>query len=423
MSARHPRLLVLAGNEIARDFSTGITVANLLDGWPEDRLAQVCMIPSQGDAPRLTPRTVVLPANGGVVDLPVRWALRRLRAARAGGSDAAPSTGVIHTGGTPRPAGATLLELGPVRLSSEARGLVRSFRPEVVYSPLSGIRMMRLARALSRVAEAPVVPHFLDDWPTTMYRDGELRGRPASVLNVEVGRLVGGSRSVGVISRAMAREYESRYGVRATPLMNCVDVPSGDATPAPPRREGVRFAYVGGLHLGRAEVLLGVAAGLRAVPGAQLVVHAPPEELVRHREAFAAMPGVQWGPSLPADDVPAALHDADVLVHLESFENRTTDYTRLSISTKIPQYLASGRPVLAIGPATLASIEHLAASDAAVLVTDDRLAGLPAALEALASSPEGRARRGRAAMRYARMHHDAPTVRQDLLELLGSARR
>ena len=75
----HPRVLVLAADEIVTDFSTGITVANLFADWPEQRVAQVYLIPSTGQGERLTGRSVGLTAHGGVLDVPVRWVLRVLR--------------------------------------------------------------------------------------------------------------------------------------------------------------------------------------------------------------------------------------------------------------------------------------------------------------------------------------------------------
>jgi hypothetical protein len=51
--------------------------------------------------------------------------------------------------------------------------------------------------------------------------------------------------------------------------------------------------------------------------------------------------------------------EADILLHVESDDEFSKSITRLSISTKIPEYLAVGRPVLAFGPSEVASMRLL----------------------------------------------------------------
>lgn len=423
---RYPRVLVLAGNAISADFSTGITVVNLFRDWPIDQLAQICMVPSTGDGEGLTERTIALPANGGVVDVPIRWGLRCARAARSLATHRgtmANSTAIHFAASTTvlarrRATLAALLELGPVRLSPTAKALVRDFGPDVIYAPMSGIRMMRLARRLSRLSGAPVVPHFLDDWPSTLFQHGEVGGRARLTLLAELERTLDDAVGVGVISAAMATEYAHRYGIDAVPLMNCIETLGRPKEPATGTGHQTRFAYVGGLHLGRAALLLEVARAIESIPQATLIVHAPREDLDHFGAAFAGLPSVQWGPSLPVTDVHTALASADVLVHLESFAEATIRYTRLSISTKIPQYLAAARPILAVGPPHVASIQHLRQSGAAVVV--DRAIGpaLGAAVKQLTDDPPMRESLSESGVAFAARNHYGPTVRERLLHLL-----
>lgn len=53
------------------------------------------------------------------------------------------------------------------------------------------------------------------------------------------------------------------------------------------------------------------------------------------------------------------LEYTDVAIHVESFSDEICRQTRLSISTKIADYLGAGKCILAIGDASLASIQHL----------------------------------------------------------------
>lgn len=426
-----PRVLVLAADEISDDFSTGITVANLFRDWPAGRLAQLCLIPSSTGTRGLTPRTATLPGQGGLADIPVRWTLRQLRRLSPDGPPPLPGAVSSPSGqqGTGRrlrrvvPTHATLaalLEMGPTHVDRRTAAFVRQFRPDVVYSPMSGIRMMRLAQQLHDLTGAPVVPHLLDDWPTTLFSHGELGGRARATMLRLLERTLSNAPAVGVISEAMAVEYLSRYGVTSTPIMNCVNQ-LGSPKPKGTRSDVVRFAYVGGLHLGRAALLAQIASVVQEIPGAELHLHAPQEDLDRNRHLFSRFTAVRYGPERPAEAVADVLAEADALVHVESFDDATSRYTRLSISTKIPQYLAAARPVLALGPPGLASIQHLRSSGAAQVVDDPLSPNLSNAVARLTVDATLRHTLSVAGVGFAAEHHDGSVVRDRLQSLLEEA--
>jgi len=62
---------------------------------------------------------------------------------------------------------------------------------------------------------------------------------------------------------------------------------------------------------------------------------------------------------LNRDKLIEALNENNILVHVESFNKKSIESTKLSISTKIPEYLSLEKPILAIGPSEVASIEYL----------------------------------------------------------------
>ena len=59
---------------------------------------------------------------------------------------------------------------------------------------------------------------------------------------------------------------------------------------------------------------------------------------------------------------------SNVLVHVEAFDKDSARSTRLSLSTKIPEYMMSNRCILAIGPATIASMQYLQKNEVALCI-------------------------------------------------------
>ena len=58
--------------------------------------------------------------------------------------------------------------------------------------------------------------------------------------------------------------------------------------------------------------------------------------------------------------------EAEMLLHVEAFDEDSIDMVKHSVSTKIADSLASGIPLFAYGPAQVASMEHLIKHDCAI---------------------------------------------------------
>lgn len=62
---------------------------------------------------------------------------------------------------------------------------------------------------------------------------------------------------------------------------------------------------------------------------------------------------------LSGECIKDVLYSSDILVHAESFDPKDIEATCLSFSTKIYEYMGTGKPILAIGPSSVASMEYL----------------------------------------------------------------
>jgi hypothetical protein len=115
------------------------------------------------------------------------------------------------------------------------------------------------------------------------------------------------------------------------------------------------------------------------------------------------------------------LQEASVLLHLDPLHGPAATYLRLSLSTKLPFYLASGRAILARAAAGSATIDYLAEHRAAAAVTDASPECLQNALRMLLTNQDLRHRLGRSAWLLARGRHDAPGQRERFRLFLAAA--
>lgn len=129
----------------------------------------------------------------------------------------------------------------------------------------------------------------------------------------------------------------------------------------------IRLLYTGSMVIGRNKSLLALAKAIEKInengQRAYLDIYSQ-THLKDNDMAALNIPGsCNLKGSIPQSQVFKEQVNADILVFVESFENRIA---RLSFSTKITDYLSSCRCILAIGPEDISSMEYLASEDAAV---------------------------------------------------------
>ena len=133
--------------------------------------------------------------------------------------------------------------------------------------------------------------------------------------------------------------------------------------------------YVGGLHLNRWKSLLKLSKAIEEInefkKNILLKIYAPIQEINTYADYFNKYSSTQFAGSIKSYEVASALSEADVLLHIESFEENYVKFTKYSLSTKIPQYMAAGKPILAYGPIGIASIEHIKQVNAGKVICEN----------------------------------------------------
>jgi len=311
-----------------------------------------------------------------------------------------------------------IADVSPVRLSKLARLWIHEFCPDIIYSPLGSIRMMRIASAAAMVSGAPLLPHFMDDWPSTLFSSGQLlnMGKYASTVALRHS-LELANRGI-CISDDMTAEYGERFGIPFSTFMNCVpdaafNVSSVSHLPRARNGSALKLVYTGGLHLDRWKTLRALGRALESEPtesAPSLYIYAPQADVKQHGHRFTGLPRVILGESVDVQSIPATLLTADVLVHVEAFDPQFQRQTRLSISTKIPQYMASRRPILGVGPPSLASMLHIVRTGAGTVLPTNDVNTLSRSLPAILSDAPRLERMAACGFAYAINNHSRTFV-------------
>ncbi|MFI2711455.1 glycosyl transferase family 1 [Micromonospora sp. NPDC018662] len=426
-----PRVLVVGHTPFSRSTGTAMTLSNLFTGWPKDRLAQVYT------STRITPSTDVCenyyPYAPREHYHPAQYyGMRMLGWNGRSPLQQSRAVAMVEKASSRRQSMArlyshirTTADLSPVQVSAGLARWMRAFQPDLIYSMLGSVRLTRIAAAAARTLTIPIVPHFTDDWPATLYANGELFGLANRTARHAIHQLLHHAPLGMVISQPMADEYTHRYHIPFTPFANCVDDTYFAPPPPPtPQPHPTELVYIGALHLNRWESLRDIGTALDTITGtghpARLTIHAPADDLHQYGKHLTHLPRIRLGNPLPAHHVPTALHNADILVHVESFNPDIRRYTRYSISTKIPQYLAASRPILGYGPTEVASMNHIRTANAGITIGDPTT--LTHHLTTLCQDPHLRHQLAHNGHTYARHHHTTTTVTHHFATTLNTAR-
>lgn len=369
-----PKVLIISLDPFNRSNATGITLSNLFKGWDKNCIAQVYMSPIEPEKDictnyfKLSPKTV-----------PFDYYIRKFVGSGKNNNPGAPAAVTLTAKDRSLKNRLhldfrALADFSPIFFSKDLFRWIETFNPDVIYCTLGNARMLDMATTIATKIKKPIVPHFMDDWPTTLYTQKELFGIARKVFDKKFNRMLQNVKGGMCISKQMADEYEAKYKVPFEPFVTCVDDELFCEPEKSEKKDPFTVMYIGGLHLNRWKSLLGISNAVEKINSSRsnvvLKIYCPLRDVELYTDFFAANKKTRFEGSIGSDAVPEMLKKASLLIHVESFEENYAQYTRLSISTKIPQYMAAGKPILGYGPEALASMQHIIFAAAGIVLTD-----------------------------------------------------
>ncbi len=373
------KVLFVNGMAIGEQSGTGVTLQNLWSSWPKEDLLQLITAYPAPDC-SADYQTLLVPKS--FCPIPFSYYEKKARNAAPVKAEAQVNGSVARSG--VRAALHDLLrgimDCWPVRYAA-VRKAVHAFHPDVIYTCGASARVMKTALAAAKAEHIPIILHLMDDWPETIYTTSLFSAPFRMRIQALLYKIHKKSRANFAISEALCEKYEQKYGVLYRPLMN----PAMQIAEKPAELSSgeLRFVYAGSLSLHRWKPLLEIAQVLcdRRECGMEnrFDLYVPQMQLTQEFIELFSKSGAQLHPFVPADALRKIYEASDVLVYTESFEENVVQFTRLSLSTKIPEYLAAGKTVLAYLPPELHSCQYLTRRNAAMVCTTAQM--LPVTIE------------------------------------------
>lgn len=246
-------------------------------------------------------------------------------------------------------------------------------QPDVIYMPCyDSAYMHRILRHAAEKTGARVVLFTGDD----TYTFRQISFSPLFWINRFINRAVM-RRSVRladtlfVVSELQKEEYRKYFGDKCVLLHKGAEF--NGFSPKEPS-DPIKIVYTGNISSGRWKTIAALSRAIGEINRGKTRVtldvyslSARSEKMVRE---MSSGKGVSLMPPASSAQIQSALKDADLLLFVEPFGLRDSLKWRLSFSTKLTDYLASSRAILAAGPEKLASMSFLRENDAAICVND-----------------------------------------------------
>jgi len=433
---KYPRVLILSHNPLSDTQNNGKTLSAFFKNWETENIAQLYLTT---DLPDFSLCCRFFQIHD--VDILKRLLLdRRVQGRRVTRSDLpemANFKGKVKTSSilkVLRNNGTSLLQFSRDLAwkvagykTREMRRFIDEFDPEVVFFQSSkGVCAFSLAKWICRTRNIPLVLNTTDD-----YVSGRFTLDPFFwIQHVQLVRAyqwaVSYSDCVVAISEQMAAEYRQRFGGNYLVAQNSIDNPN--LSKYLPGAGTVKLVYAGNLGLNRWKILgriAGCLQELRAEEGFQveLSIYSLVAPAADALSVLNAPPVSSYKGALNSEELKAVISYSDALVHVEAFDKKNRHITRLSISTKIPEYLVSGRCIFAVGPEDVASMQYLVENDLGVIVTSVDKARIKQALRELITNSGKRTRYAEKGLEHAELKHSAATTAASVFEIISTAVR
>lgn len=240
--------------------------------------------------------------------------------------------------------------------------MLKNERADVIYTTGNSIRALFVLCILHLFTHLPVLVHYFDNWRE--YR------HPA-VTNFLL-RIINGKKEISlVISDEMGHHYKDVFHGEYVTLM----VGSGDSVKRNTlHNSGVyRFLYAGGFHLGRVNALLQFEKALTELRdnNIKLLIVTFKKDYEQFGHLFN--PDItEFKVDVPHSELNQYYNVSQALLFVEPAPKESILFLKYSMSTKIPEYLCSGLPILCYAHPDIAPTHYFQKTESAIVVTQEK---------------------------------------------------
>ena len=299
-------------------------------------------------------------------------------------------------------------------LNNNLDRFIEDFSPDVMFTFVrSAPQYYLVVNHIRKKYNIPLFTWIADDEYTLL----EKKGRKKEIRNLHC--ILNESAVICGCSQEICDYYQSVFQREATPLYKSCDfsLPVKSTIGDP-----ITIVYAGNLLYGRLDIISRVADVVERINAEGVSVSFEVfsnTSLLSHEEQliFGGKEATRYMGKRDYNFIKKRLSTADIVLHVESFEEAEMQKTKYSFSTKIIDYLQSGSVILAIGPKEISSMSYL--SKVPGVVTINEVKNLAYDFKKLIADRDSFIQRACAIRDYAYLHHGTKMVSKILADVFN----
>ena len=237
---------------------------------------------------------------------------------------------------------------------------IKHYNPDVLYTTGNSISALLLLSLIKITLNIPILVHYFDNWRETGH---------CSIKNFLLKVISGKKELALVISDEMGLHYKEKYQGDYITLMvgtcnNALKISSESL-------KEIVFLYAGGFHLGRVDALLEIEKELQSIKSFNviLIIATFSNDYEQFHNQFDSKI-THFYVDIPHEKVDELYKTAQVLLFVEPAPEDKMTFLKYSMSTKIPEYLSSGIPILCYAHSDIAPTSYFKRTHSAFVVSD-----------------------------------------------------
>lgn len=266
---------------------------------------------------------------------------------------------------------------------------IKMVSPDIVFMPVFGCWYPHkvLRHIMKRTNAKLVLFHADDNYSLRQFSLSPLYWIYRFILRKWVKRSVDMSSYNYAISEIQKNEYSKTFGKEFDILYKGHKFDSMPAQKEP--EKPIKLLFTGNISSGRYKQLASIGKAISKINGEEKKLELDIYTLTPLTSKMKKMLDIEGAINLrgaaEASEINQIQRNADILVHVESFDLKNRLAVHQSFSTKIVDYLHQAKCIFAVGPSDVASIEYLLKNDAAIVATSNE--EIKQKLEELCNNP------------------------------------
>lgn len=426
-----PKVLIV-GQPFNKKNGGGVTISNLFQGWPKERLA----VASSSNLLIDLDTTVCenyyqLAYNGKLHPFPLNIVLPKINCGvikiNESSTSSKPDTSTANSGGRFSSIYQILTNalhffglyhiFYRLKITPEFSKWVTEYNPDIIYTQLSTFELIRFVGNLEKQTNKKIAIHIMDDWPLTINKPGLFSFYWKKTIDKEFRGLLNKASVLMSICEAMSEEYKIRYKKDFIPFHNPIDVQYW--LPSVPKdfseKKTFTILYAGRIGFGIEQSIAEIAAAVtelaKTKPNVVFEIQTGDTTLLNNLTIVNE--NVRWVKPLAYKELPIKFSTVDLLVLPQDFDEASINFLKYSFPTKVSEYMISGTPIMVYGSTVTALTKYALKYKMAHIVTEHRKEALVNAIDKLYSNVELRQLLSAKAQKLALETEDAKIVREN----------